>query len=343
MTNRKAMLVTTVVMGLGAFIAGCGSDDDNKSSGSGSSTATENKPVKMAALFGTNLTDYQKAQMKGLNDALGPNNGSVEEFVADFDPAKQQQQCIDAINSGRFNVIALNALDAPLGVPCARAAAAKDIPVLALFIPIGKDPEGLEPQVDGVVGGVIGTPSQNAADRVEQVKQACEGIDPCEVIAEQGTANDSFSNVPINEVAKLPNVKIVAKFVGNYDPTQVAKNLPDLLNANRGADVFLASSDDSAVAAITVLEKAGLTDKVKNLGSGAKVQGLEAVKAGTIWSDTGDSPQDQGKAIAKMAQQAVNGEDVNPHSVKVADLVKVRVITKDNVDGVPAQWGAGIG
>jgi ABC-type sugar transport system substrate-binding protein len=289
----------------------------------------------------SSFADYQKAQQDGLEKVLKPNGGSVKVFNAEFDPSKQMTQCNDVINSGRYNVILLNAPDPTSAVPCATAAAKADIPVIANDVAIGKDYNATAPQVDGVVGGVLITPVNNANATSESVKAACEGVEPpCKLIVEQGAAADVFSNEILKQLSKMDGVEVVQKFITLYDPAEVTKAVPDILSAHGDADVYVSSADNTAVVAAGLIKDAGLADSLKVLGNGASHAGLAAVEDGSLFSTIGDWPFQQGEILAKMATQAVNGETLDPRDVVAQDIDTPLLINKDNADEAKSEWGA---
>jgi ABC-type sugar transport system substrate-binding protein len=332
--KRYAIAVVGALALSAVAVAGCGDDND------GSSDSGGDKPAKVAMLV-SSFTDYQKAQQDGLEKVLKPNGGSVKVFDAGFDPSKQLTQCTDVINSGRYNVILLNAPDPPSGAPCAKAAAKTNIPVIANSVAIGKDFNATEPQVDGVVGGVLITPVNNGKATVESVKAACEGAEPpCKLIVEQGSATDVFSNEILKQLSEMDGVKVVKKFITLYDPAEVSKAVPDILSAHADADVYVSSADNTAVVAAGLIKDAGLADSMKVLGNGASHAGLAAVKDGSLFSTIGDWPFQQGEILAKMATQAVNGKTVDPKVVVAQDIDTPLLINKDNADEAKSEWGA---
>jgi ribose transport system substrate-binding protein len=316
------------------LLAACGDDDGDGGGGSG-------EAPKLALLY-TIYSDFQTAQEEGISEVIDPLGGSYERFNANFNPQMQIAQCKDAVNSGRFNAIVLQVLDPPTGVPCAQAANEAGIPVIANDTPIGTDANDTEPQVDGVVGGVYITPEDNASSVVEMTKLACEGLNPCNIIAEKASPTDPLTNDPIDAVKEeVPNAEIVGEMVTGYDPGAAAQQMPDLLAANPDANVYLSISDGTALASVPAIDDAGLLGKIRIIGAGGSRQGAKAIADGTLFVTNGNWPKQEGEFMANMAVQAINGDDIDPVFLLQNDVDEPAIITKDNVNEFTPEWGAG--
>jgi ribose transport system substrate-binding protein len=350
MRNARA-LALAVVLGAAVLVAGCGSDNDSSTSAStGSDTAASTgastaggsggEPVKAAYLTYA-LTDYVQAEEQGLKKAIEPDGGSVTVFNANFDPQKLTKQCQDAITSGRYNAILLAPVDQATGIPCVTAAKAADIPVVTIETQVGPDPNSFKPQVDGVVG-VVTIPQQDNADALKGItEKACEGQDPCKIIAEVANPNDPLTNLVVKTVKEqLPNADVVQTISGQYDPSVIAKAFPDALAAHPDATVFLSAADSQALAVVPALKQADKLGKVKLIGSGGSRLGAKAIADGTMFGTVGNWPEQHGEAAGKMLTQAVNGETVDPDGVNGLELDEPVLLTKDNVDQFKAEWGA---
>jgi ABC-type sugar transport system substrate-binding protein len=162
----------------------------------------------------------------------------------------------------------------------------------------------------------------------------------CEVIQELAFPSDPYSVATTKAIeAKVPNAKIVQKIVGQYDPSTVAKAFPDALSAHPDADIFVASSDQTALAVLPALKQAGKTAQVKLLGAGGSRQGTKAVKDGTLFGTIGNWPEQSTEAIGKMMIQSVNGKPVSPNSIDMFTIDKPAVVTKDNIAQFTPEWG----
>ncbi|MFN8201236.1 MAG: sugar ABC transporter substrate-binding protein [Solirubrobacteraceae bacterium] len=341
------LLAVVALAGLAAVGGGCGSSGGDSTSaavnpsGATATTAGGGGQAAKVAYISYSDNDFIQAELSGVKRAVAAHGGSATIFNAGFDPQKQVQQCQDAIQSGRYNAIVLAPVAPATGIPCVTAAKAANIPVVNLEGVVGQDPNDLEPQVDGVVGSVLLAPIPNAAALTELTRRACEGLDPCKVIVEVATPSDYFTNqVPKMVKEKLPNVEIVQKLAGMYDPSVIAKAFPDALSAHPDADVFLSASDSQALAVVPALKQAGKLGQIALIGNGGSRLGAKAVADGTMFGTAANYPEQMGAAAGKMANQAVNGEPVEPNSVDAMKIDTPLYITKETVKDFTPEWGA---
>lgn len=342
MPRGSYIAATLAAAAITAMATGCGSDTDPSTSSASSDPATSNstdQPVKVAYLSYA-LTDYVRAEEKGVKSVVEPDGGTVTMFNANFDPTKQTEQCQDAVNSRRYNAIVLASVSPPTGVPCVAVAKAAGIPVATIEGQTGQSNDDIQPQVDGVVG-VDTLPVSTAAKRMAEITtKACAGIDPCDIIAEVATPNDPLTNAIVDEIEKtVPAAHVVQSIVGQYDPSVIAKAFPDALNAHPDADVFVAAADSQALAVIPALKQAGKLGEVKIIGNGGSRLGADAIADGTMFGTLGTWPQQDGAIVAKMLTQAVNGDPVEPSAVDSMTVDDPVIVTKDNVDQFKPEWG----
>lgn len=328
--RARAVFCGAAVLGA-LVVGGCG--DDNGDSGS----ATENggETAKIAYLAYT-IADYQTAMVKGMESKIG--DGTVTTFNANFDPSKQQSQCQDALQSGRYNVIVIAPITPATGVPCLNAAKAADVPVVALEFGIGKDINQIEPELDGVAKQVVTTPNGVATEVAELAKLACADKNPCEVIGEVATANDPITNENFDKIDALPNIEVIQRIPTQYDPSVFVKGLTDALATHPNIDVVFAAADFGAVAAVDPVKAAGKQDEIVILGNGASKPGIDAIKAGTVFGTIGTWPFKMGEEAGTAAVQAVNGESTDPKGVDGLKLNEPALITQDNVEEVTPEW-----
>lgn len=344
---RAALATLGTVAIAAAAAAGCGSSDDESTSsatnaaGAATTTADAGGTKVDVAYMTYALTDYVQAEVAGVEAKVKPAGGSVKVFNANFDPQKQNQQCQDAITSGRYDAIVLSPVDPATGTPCVRAAAGAGIPVATIEQAVGPDPYSIEPQLDGVVA-VASIPLQSQVEKTSGlVQQACADADPCKVIAEVATPSDRFTNDVVKGVEEqLPNVEIVQTVAGQYDPSVIAKAIPDVLAANADADVFLSAADSQAIASFPAIEGAGMSDSLKVIGNGGSRAGAKAVAAETLFGTVGNWPFQAGELLAAGLMEAVGDKPVTQPSIDILKVDEPALITKETVEQFKPEWGA---
>jgi len=343
MRYSRMLRVAGVMLAAAAIGVGCGSDDDESTGGStgSSTTATENKEAPKIAYVVNTYTDFVQAEEEGIRAALEPLGGSLKILNPNFDPQKQVSQCQDAVTSGRYNALMVIPVEAPAAVPCAVAAKQAGIPLLAMESSIGEDLDAIEPTVDGVVWQAPQTPEKTSEHLVDLTTEACAELDPCKIIVEIVTASDIYSNTYADAIAKeVPNAEVVAKLPGMYDPSVIAKAMPDALSANPDTNVFVSAADSQALAAMPAIKEAGLDGKIKIIGNGGSRLGAKAIADGTMFGTLGLWPRQNGELAVKAAAQAINGEPVEPSGVDMYEVDEPVIVTKDNVDQFKPEWGA---
>jgi len=292
--------------------------------------------------------DYTTVEVQGATNVAKASGGSVQVFNANFDPQAQLKQCEDAITSGRYDAILVASVDNTAAIPCAKQAAAAKIPLATIETPVGPDPDALQPQVEGVVAASVYSQKTNAEAQVETVRRACAGIDPCKVIVEIASPSDRFTNYAANAVAQAgANVELVAKLVGDYDPSVVAKAMPDVLTAHPDANVFMSASDTDALAALPAIKQAGMLGKLRLLGNGGSRAGAAAIERGTMLATVANYPLTTAEAVTRKLVQALDGGKV---AAPGFDSLLMRadgtlassplIVDKADVATFAPQWGA---
>lgn len=340
--RRDARLVFAgALLAAATLIVGCGSSGEGGETTSGGTTATaqaEQAAPKVALLMHT-LNDYYTPFEEHLKAKVGPAGGSVTVFNANFDPQKQAQQCQDAVTSGRYTIVVIAPVSGPSAVPCVRTAKAAGVPVVSVDYAVGKDPEAVDPTVDGVDMALNLPPSTAAERTAELARDACATHDPCNIIVEVATPNDPYTNGVADAVAKVPRAKVVATVVGQYDPSLIAKAFPDALSAHPDANVFVSAADSQALAVLPALKSAGKLGDVALIGNGGSRAGVQAIKDGTMYGTLPQWPAMEGDLIGENVIKLVNGETVSPVGVNGFDISTPSIVTQDNVDEFTPEWG----
>src|SRR5947208_14546074 len=93
--------------------------------------AASHGPKRFAWLANDANNTYDNATLAGIRDVVHLTGATVDPFYAGFDPATQLSQCHQALTSGLYDGIFVEAADAVAIEPCVAAARAKHIPVVA--------------------------------------------------------------------------------------------------------------------------------------------------------------------------------------------------------------------
>ena len=139
-------------------------------------------------------------------------------------------------------------------------------------------------------------------------------------------------------VAKFPGIKVLATDTGNWDVVQTARLWEDWLNKYAGKiDAAFFHNDDMALAAATVIQRHGLTGKIKIGGVDAMPTGINAVLNGSMTA-TVRNPSCRVHSYAMFAgiAAALNGEKTGsgPNQIPKNIIADGPVVTPANAPGM---------
>lgn len=335
------------IAAVAAFGVGCGSGDDDGGSASSGTTAAAGggaKAPKIAFLTG-DISDFGQGQVNGLRRVAQENGGSLTIFDGGFDAQRQNADCQDVVTTGKYNGIVMNGNSGPAAVACVTSAREAGIPVVALETAIGPDPEKLEPQVEGVVGSVLIPASAGAEGQVALLREACEQLraDPCNYLLIIGDRSYQLDDTRLKVFEDLLGGDAGFKRLGlgedGYDGAVGQKVVNDLLRAQPGTNVIVASTDSTAVQAAKVVKDLGREGRVLITGDGGSREGAKAIAAGDVFATQSLVPVQMGALAAQMIVDAVNGRAIARDAVSVYDLTDPRVLKQDNVASFTPEWG----
>lgn len=322
-------------------VAGCGnSQDGSASSGAGGKGSKD--PVSIALLASSGAS-YSQAENKGAETAAKAAGGHVTVFTADLDPQKQMTQCKDAIASGKYKGILIEAVSSAGAVPCAKLAAAAGIKVVGLSNPIGAKLQ-VPIQVPEVSGQVVQDHENVGHTAGRMVKDVCKGKDPCQVafmIAVPGfPPSESYKDGLNEEIKNAPNIKIVQTYPTGYGDLSKAKAaLQDALVKYPKLSVVVSDADWLGGAEQLVKDE-GLTDQVAFIGTGGSKVGTAAVVSGAQYGDIPYLPRTTAEVATKMLIKAVRGEKLGTPAIDAVALSPLgrTGIVKKTAETFQAQW-----
>jgi ribose transport system substrate-binding protein len=229
-------------------------------------------------------------------------------------------------------------------VPCAKQAIAAGIKVTSTDTVIGPKYGSSEIQVKGVSGQVVLAPTSDGKAAANLVKKACQGDSKCNVALFVGVPQLAYSAQHLKAVKSQlqgeSNITIVAQLTVGLDmPDKAAGATEDLLTAHPDLDVISADDDSSLQGALRVLQKRN--SKVKAIGDGGSVAGVQAIKDGREFGTVVSLPRSDVKVATEMAIKAARGQNIANPSVDYATLSPIGTLelTKENASKFQAEWG----
>ncbi|WP_329537426.1 sugar ABC transporter substrate-binding protein (plasmid) [Streptomyces sp. NBC_01450] len=340
---RSWWLVCASVTTMSLAVAACGNSEDSSSASSGGTGGKGSKDPVSIALLASSGASYSQAENKGAEAVAKAAGGSVTVFTADLDPQKQMTQCKDAIASGKYKGILIEAVSSAAAVPCAKLAAAAGIKVVGLSNPIG--PKLQVPiQVPEVSGQVVQDHDKVGRTAGRMVKDVCKDKDPCQVvfmIAVPGfPASEAYKAGLNEEIESAPNIKIVQTYPTGYGDLSKAKAaLQDALVKYPKLSVVTSDADWLGGAEQLVKDE-GLTDQVTFIGTGGSRVGTDAVRSGAQYGDIPYLPRTTAGVATKMLIKAVRGEKLDEPAIDAVTLSPLgRIgIVKKTAETFKAQW-----
>ena len=306
-------------------------------------TAFAAQPVKkvprIAFLVGVVDSTYTPAQKRGLEEGSG---GEITLFNPDFDPTTQLRQCQDAITSKRYDAIVITPLDNATSVPCAKAAQTAGIPLIVDGTAIGKDPDELQPQAEGVLGSVIWRPETAGEYTWNLIAKVCPGQEKCKVLIEVSYISDPLFKGEIDYVKKKSEgtgIEIAAIYESQYDPAQTTAKLRDLLVAHPDVKIVTFVADPTAMAGSRVIKSLGMQGQIKGIAQGGTKDGAAAVKSGELFATLSVLPFSVSRIEGAMALKAINGEPIEPKGIDAYAVGNTAgPVTMENVDQYKPEW-----
>jgi ribose transport system substrate-binding protein len=114
------------------------------------------------------------------------------------------------------------------------------------------------------------------------------------------------------ELAKTPDIKIVAKLSGQGKKDQAFRTAEDILQSHPDLDGIFGINDDSALGALAAVEKAGKLGRIAIVGFDAVPEARKAIREGKIYADIMQRPKEIGRRTIEAVKTYVSGGQVSP-------------------------------
>lgn len=367
MKRANALVLLALLALLGATAAACGSDsagDDASSSDAAESTTDEEssdatdatdatddesaeapadgEPLQIAYLSASSANTWLASSLIEMEAVAAAGNAEITEFDGQFDPALQSTQFQDVIAAGTYDGVMLVAINGVASVPDIEAALDAGLKVVILNQLVGEDFTTADPQVEGVSASVLAAPLDNGKRLGELTLQACEGIDPCDVVYIYG-----IKGIPIDEALRLgfdeviasnPAVSVVAEGEGQYlGPEGGINATQDILQIAPDFNV-LVGADQSVQGAEIVLTDEGKLDQVALIGLGGSEPAIAGIADGRWFGGVFGAPGDEGRIAMEALIAAIRDGDDSGGIDPLNTITDGGLMTAANVDSFSPQW-----
>ncbi|HOD65122.1 MAG TPA: substrate-binding domain-containing protein [candidate division Zixibacteria bacterium] len=308
--STAARTVGWIAAAAAAAVLGCSGADDT-------AKVKQNPASEGAVTIGVSLLTrthpfYQELE-EGLKEAAGAAGFQVRITAGEFDVARQKDQLQDFLTQ-RVDAIIVCPCDSRSIGTAIKAANEAGIPVFTADIACLAEGVAIVTHVasDNVEGGRLAARALAEAihgagavaiidhPEVESVIQRVKGFE--------------------EEIAKYPDITIVAKLSGHGVKDQAFRTAEDILQAHPDLAGFFGINDDSALGALAAIEKAGKLGRVKIVGFDAVPEARQAIEAGKIHADVIQQPRKIGQRTVEAVQTYLSGGAVEPQILIPCDL-----------------------
>jgi ribose transport system substrate-binding protein len=275
-----------------------------------------------------------------MEEVAAANNIVITEFDAQFDPALQTTQIQDAIAADRYDGMIMVAIAGSAVIPDLEAATEAGIKIVGLNQVIGDDFTTADPQTEALSASVMEPPLVRGERLGRLTLQACEGLDPCDVVyffGIRGIPLDVAVREGFDSVVEGSAVNVVAEGEGLYlGPDQGLAQMQDILVSTPEFDVVVAA-DQPMQGIELALEDAGKLDQVKLIGFGGSSVAVDAVKEGRWFGDLFGVPGTEGRLAMEALVEALNGNDLSGIDPALS-VTDEGLMTAENADQFTAEW-----
>jgi ribose transport system substrate-binding protein len=295
---RMGVSVGAVVLAFAAMLGGCSKSESPGSSDASSGAAAANAPASAPAQadaapaggklkVGFSIATLNNAFFVGLKN--GVERGAKQQgfdLVQTNANGDAQQQVNDAMNllSQGVNALVLNPIDSKAIIPAVEKANSMNVPVFMLDR--GSDGGKVTSFVasDNVALGATG--AKWIADQLTKRYGSPKG-NVVDLIGLVGTtaATDREKGFS-QEIAKYPDIKVVARQEGGFDQEKSLNAMTSILQKFPKIDAVFGANDDNTVGAEKAIDNAGRykplgdPDHIMVIGADGTAQALQAIRAG---------------------------------------------------------------
>ncbi len=285
-----------------ALFAGCGKD---KSETKATADTSESDGIVIGVSLLTRTHPFYQDLEAGLQEAAQKAGYSLLVTAGEFDVARQKDQIQDFIVR-KVNAIIVSPCDSKSIGTAIKEANDAGIPVFTADIACLAEGVKVVSHIasDNIAGGRLAA---------QAIAQALNGTGKVAIIdhPEVESVIQRVSGFE-DELAKYPNIQIVAKLSGHGVKDQAFRTAEDILQAHPDLNAIFGINDDSALGALAAVEKAGKSGRVIIVGFDAVPEARDAIKAGKIYADVIQQPREIGRSTIKAVSDYFSGNDVPP-------------------------------
>ena len=298
------------------------------------------EPANIAYLIGGLGNTFIDAQLDEAQKVAEARGHNLEVIADEWDPVKQLALIEDALASGQYDAMVIEALDGQ-SVCDVSLQVAEQMPVAVVTAPICGDDTLTEGTA--VFSGRIDF--DDGKTMAEIVHQAL-GDDGGKIAYISGPTVLQIVQDQANGLkeglAEYPEIELVTEVDGAYDPAVSLTAAEDILQANPDLDLIVAGADNMAEPAATAIEGAGKTGEVLLVGYGGTEGAFKLIEEGSMFGTLMLLPrQEAGNAVTVLID-TLEGKPVEQTVFLTKDDPSFEgngnIVTSANVGKLTAQW-----
>jgi len=318
----QRFLTCALAITLGATIAGCAKTETTTTSSSSGTAASSAARASGSKVIGFSVQNreaqfYQQLET-GMKAEAEKSGYTVTVVDASRDNSKQQSQIEDFI-SQKVAAIVITPYDSKaIGSAIAEANKA-GIPVFTADIANASSNGEVVAHIasDNIQGG--GQAAKLMCAALPNKAGAVAILDEPEVTSVQ----DRVSGFKAALAKNCPNAKIVADIDGGGERAKASSATDDILQSHKDLKGIFGINDDSALGAAKSIQAAGMAGKVIVVGYDATPEGQAAIKAGTMYGDAIQHPDQIGvKTVAAIRDYFAGKKPPAKIAVEVGTFTK---------------------
>jgi ribose transport system substrate-binding protein len=278
----------------------------------GSANMTPYKPSKAYKIGLSNIGNqfpFVVAMNVGMEQAVKDMGLNLIFTDAQGDAQKQIAQMED-ITTQKPDGTVLVALDANAVIPQLEGIGETERPRPDLLERPGRPPRANWPGSISLVGSMKWRPDARSEGNLKLLPDGgkvaiIEGAAGFQASMER---SEGFTEI----LAGNPKIEIVASQPGNWTREGALSVAENFIQAHPDLAVIYAHDDNMALGAVSALKNANLLDKVKVVGIGGSIEGLESIKNGELHSTVYDSPKADTYVCIKALAMSLDGVKLPP-------------------------------
>jgi len=305
-------------------------------------TSAAPKAATIAYLSFAVDNSYDAPMLAAAQAVASADGATLKVFDANNSPQTQYDQLQTVINSGQYNGIITQPIEATGLVSLVKEAIAKGIKVVNMDQILGSSLSTAAPQVAGLSANVTFVPTTIGTQLGQQVVAACASkkLSPCKVgylYDIKASSLDTAIYGAFTAAIKGSPVQVVTYGQSYFTPTIGLTAVETMLQATPGLDLIV-GSDQGIEGAMTALSTTDKSDHVLLVGYGASAAAVAGIESGAVYSDVAQAPSAEGTDAVKALVAAIQTGKVSGAVDPVAGFPDSGVVNKADVSQFTPEW-----